>query len=208
MLPLFYKFHKKKKKKCLHLVGEGDLCPSLLFSRLKLNDDSSNFGWRPRQHQLCGTARLYTWRNSFSPKKRVPQTQNTLRNPKRERRMKKPIHTNQRAPNLSFISLSALKKKKNSWFRPLPPHSSQVRIVGLQNNNKRQQQVLPLSCKRNTIAFGGTWARAQTLFWKTRRKRNRMMRGVNSEKCWLRDTEMLFPGVIICLSECPETSHT
>lgn len=150
---------------------------------------------------------LYLKKLNFTQKK-VPQTQSTPRNPKRERRMKKPIHTNQRAPNLSFISLSALKKKKNSWFCPLPPHSSQVRIVGLQNNNKRQQQVLPLSCKRNTIAFGGTWARDQTLFWKTRRKRNRMMRGVNSEKCWLRDTEMLFPGVIICLSECPETSHT
>lgn len=130
MLPLFYKFHKKKKKKCLHLVGEGDLCPSLLFSRLKLNDDSSNFGWRPRQHQLCGTAQLYTWRNSILPKKKVPQTQNTPRNPKRERKMKKPIHTNQRAPNLSFISLSALKKKKKKvhGFVPYPhiPHRSEL----------------------------------------------------------------------------------
>lgn len=44
-------------------------------------------------------------------KKKVPQTQNTPTNPKRERKKEEMKHTNQRPTNLSFFGLSALKKK-------------------------------------------------------------------------------------------------
>lgn len=117
-------------------------------------------------HQLCGTAQLYTQETQFYFKKKSHKPKTPPQTQKEKEKKRKPNHHKPKSSKFIFhlsIRIRKKKKEKESCLCPLPLHSSQVRIVGLMKNNKRQQQVLPLSCKRNALAFSGTWARAQTV---------------------------------------------